>query len=255
MKIEGISAIVTGSAGGIGRAVVHTLLQSGAGKIGLLDRRQNMLDEYCSEIAEKYSKEKIIPLLADVRHPDQLKEAFDKFASFSKELHLLVNNAGVLLDGAIFAASFNGIKKYSLDDWRETIDSNLTGVFLCSQLAVEFMVKKRVKGLIVNITSISRQGRAGQSAYSSSKGGIASITFTLAQELATYNIRCCGIAPGLVDTPMAAKIPEAHREAMLANVAVKRMGQPEEIAHGVKFCIENEFFNGRILEIDGGVLY
>ncbi len=78
------------------------------------------------------------------------------------------------------------------------------------------------------------------------------MTFTLALELMPYNIRCVAIAPGLVQTPMADKIPEDARNKMISNVAVGRMGQPEEIAHGVLFCIENDFFNGRVLELDGG---
>ena len=78
------------------------------------------------------------------------------------------------------------------------------------------------------------------------------MTFTLAQELAPSGVRCVAIAPGVVDTPMAAKIPEAYRKQMLEHVAVGRMGRPEEIAHGVLFCVENDFFNGRVLELDGG---
>jgi 3-oxoacyl-[acyl-carrier protein] reductase len=127
-------------------------------------------------------------------------------------------------------------------------------MFLCSQLAVEHMFRKRSKGVIVNISSISRQGRAGQVSYSASKGGAASLTFTLAQELAPFGIRCVAIAPGLVATSMAEQIPEDRRKQMLSHVAVGRMGKPEEIAHGVLFCVENDFFNGRVLELDGGPL-
>ena len=148
--------------------------------------------------------------------------------------------------------SFRGVQRYSLENWQNTIDTNLRGVFLCSQIAVEQMFRKRCKGVIVNISSISRQGRAGQTAYSASKGAIASLTYTLAQELAPYGIRCAAIAPGLIDTPMAANIPEEARKKMIEQVAVRRMGRPEEIAHGVLFCVENDFFNGRVLELDGG---
>jgi 3-oxoacyl-[acyl-carrier protein] reductase len=114
------------------------------------------------------------------------------------------------------------------------------------------MFRKRTRGVIVNISSVSRQGRVGQTAYSASKGGIASMTFTLAQELAPYGIRCAAVAPGLVDTPMSDKIPGEAKKKMLEHVAVGRLGNPDEIAHGVLFCIENEFFNGRVLELDGG---
>ena len=194
----------------------------------------------------------MVPLTADVRNLDELSEAFEAFIRTAGGLEVLVNNAGVLLDGAMLSFSFRGVQRYSLENWQNTIDTNLRGVFLCSQIAVEQMFRKRCKGVIVNISSISRQGRAGQTAYSASKGAIASLTYTLAQELAPYGIRCAAIAPGLVDTPMAASIPKEARKKMLERVAVGRMGRPEEIAHGVLFCIENDFFNGRVLELDGG---
>ncbi|MGD0382168.1 MAG: SDR family oxidoreductase, partial [Thermoguttaceae bacterium] len=153
----------------------------------------------------------------------------------------------------LLSFSFRGIKRYAQEDWQTSIDTNLKGPFLCAQLAVEHMFRKRCKGVIINISSISRLGRAGQTAYSASKGGLTSMTFTLAQELMPYNIRCVAIAPGLVQTPMADKIPEDARKKMISSVAVGRMGRPEEIAHGILFCIENDFFNGRVLELDGGI--
>jgi 3-oxoacyl-[acyl-carrier protein] reductase len=165
---------------------------------------------------------------------------------------VLVNNAGVLIDGAMVSFSFKGVSRYPLESWRATLETNLTGSFLSAQLAAEQMIRKRAKGVIVNVSSISRQGRAGQSAYSASKGALASLTYTLAQELAPFKIRCVAVAPGLVDTPMAAQIPENYRKQMLSHVSAGRMGRPDEIAHGVRFCIENDFFNGRVLELDGG---
>lgn len=159
-----------------------------------------------------------------------------------------------MLDGALVSFSFKGVTRYSLDDWQTTIDTNLRGVFLCCQLGAEQMFRKRCQGVIVNISSVLRQGRPGQVAYSASKGGIVSLTFTLAQELAPWGIRCVAIAPGLVDTVMAQGIPPEYRKQMLEHVAVHRMGRPEEIAHAVLFCVENDFFNGRVLELDGGAV-
>ncbi len=193
-------------------------------------------------------------MLADVRDAEALTREFGTFVQQAGGLEVLINNAGVLIDGALLSFSFRGIKRYSQEDWQTSIDTNLKGPFLCTQLAVEHMFRKRCKGVIINISSISRMGRAGQTAYSASKGGLTSMTFTLAQELMPYNIRCVAIAPGLVQTPMADKIPEDARKKMISNTAVGRMGQPEEIAHGILFCIENEFFNGRVLELDGGAL-
>lgn len=252
MQLTGIRAIVTGATGGIGFATVKSLLAAGAGKVGMLARNPEKLDAAVAELQSDKADPRIVPMLADVRDAQALAKQFGDFVRQAGGLDVLINNAGVLIDGALLSFSFRGVTRYTQENWQTSIDTNLKGVFLCAQLAVEHMFRKRCNGVIINISSISRLGRAGQTAYSATKGGIASMTFTLAQELVPYNIRCVAIAPGLVQTPMSDKIPEEARKDMLSHVAVGRMGRPEEIAHGVLFCIENDFFNGRILELDGG---
>jgi 3-oxoacyl-[acyl-carrier protein] reductase len=252
MQVAGIRAIVTGATGGIGLATVRTLLAAGTGKVGMLARNREKLDAAVAGLQSDLSDSRIVPMLADVRDAEAVAEQMAGFVQNTGGLEVLVNNAGVLIDGALLSFSFRGVRRYSQEDWQTSIDTNLKGPFVCTQLAVEHMFRKRCKGVVVNISSISRLGRAGQTAYSASKGGVASMTFTLAQELMPYNIRCVAIAPGLVQTPMSDKIPEDARKKMLSHVAAGRMGQPEEIAHGVLFCIENDFFNGRVLELDGG---
>jgi 3-oxoacyl-[acyl-carrier protein] reductase len=252
MQLPGIRAIVTGATGGIGSAAVKALLAAGAAKVGMLARNRDKLDAAVAEMQSSKSDSRIFPMLADVRDADGMAGQFADFAQQAGGLDVLINNAGVLIDGALLSFSFRGIKRYSQEDWQTSIDTNLKGQFLCAQLAVEQMFRKRCPGVIINISSVSRLGRVGQTAYSASKGGVASMTFTLARELAPYNIRCAAIAPGLVQTPMAEKIPESARANMLSHVAAGRMGRPEEVAHAILFCIENEYFNGRILELDGG---
>jgi 3-oxoacyl-[acyl-carrier protein] reductase len=252
MDLKAVRAIVTGASGGIGLAIARALADAGASHVGLMARSQERLDAAVEGLRKDGPAGGIIPLLADVRDPEALAKVFKDFVEQSGGLDVLVNNAGVLLDGALLSISFKGIRRYSLDDWQTTMDTNLKGVFLCSQLAVEHMVRKRSKGVIVNISSYSRQGRPWQAAYSASKGGVASMTLTLAQELAPYGIRCVAIAPGMVDTSMAQKGSEEFRKKILDHVAVGRLGRPEEIAHAVLFSIENDFFNGRVLELDGG---
>ena len=251
MDLKAVRAIVTGASGGIGLTTARALAEAGASHVGLLARSQEKLDA-AVESLKQASPGVIIPILADVRDGDALKEGFGNFVEQAGGLDVLVNNAGVLLDGALLSVSFKGISRYSLEDWEATMDVNLKGVFLCSQIGVEQMVRKRTKGVIVNISSYSRQGRPWQAAYSASKGGVASMTLTLAQELAPYGIRCAAVAPGLVETAMAQKGSEQFRQKILDHVAAGRMGRPEEVAHAVLFCIENDFFNGRVLELDGG---
>jgi len=254
MKTEGIRAIVTGASSGIGLATAKALAAAGAACVGVMARSQDKLDAAVQAVVQDQHPARIVPLLADVRDREALAAAFAAFGEAAGGLDVLVNNAGVLLDGAMMSFSFRGVKRYSLEDWQATLDTNVTGVFHCSQLAVELMVRKRCKGVIVNISSLSRLGRIGQVAYSASKGAVASMTFTLAQECAPYGIRCVAVAPGFIETRMAERMSEEFRKATLARIAAGRMGQPEEIAHGVLFCIENDYFNGRVLELDGGVI-
>jgi 3-oxoacyl-[acyl-carrier protein] reductase len=251
MELNGVRAIITGAASGIGFATAKALLEAGAARVGLVARDPAKLSAAVDALKEA-GGDRITALEADVTDGDALAKAFATFAEAAGKLDVLVNNAGVLLDGAMVSFSFKGAARYPLESWRATLDTNLTGTFLCAQLAAEQMIRKRSKGVIINMSSISRQGRSGQTAYSATKGAVVSMTATLAQELAPFKIRCVAIAPGLVDTPMAERIPEDYRKTMLSHVAAGRMGKPEEIAHGVAFCIQNEFFNGRVLELDGG---
>jgi 3-oxoacyl-[acyl-carrier protein] reductase len=252
MQLNGLRAIVTGATGGIGFAAVKSFLNRGAAKIGLLAGNRQKLDAASAELKNAGYADRIIPMLSDVRDHETLSKEFASFTENAGGLDVLINNAGVLIDGALLSFSFKGINRYSEENWQTTIDVNLKGTFLCSQLAAEQMFRKRCKGVIVNISSVSRLGRAGQTAYSASKGGITSLTFTLARELIPYNIRCVAIAPGLVQTAMSDKIPETSKKTMLQHTAAGRMGTPEEIAHAIIFCVENDFFNGRVLELDGG---
>ncbi len=253
MEIQGIRAIVTGGAGGIGHATVEMLLQRGAAKIGVIDLAGDRLDETVSHFSETFGSDRIVALPTDLRDPAAIANAFSTFATNAAGIDVLINNAGILKQGALFGVSFKGISKFSLADWQEVIDINLTSYFICAQSAVELMVKKRIKGVIVNISSFTRNGFAGQSAYTASKGGVASLTNTLAKELAPYQIRCCAIAPGAIETAMTADLNDAYKKSLMDTIALKRFGAPAEIAHGIGFCIENDYFNGKILELDGGM--
>ena len=225
------------------------LLDAGAPKVGLLDSSEERLQAACQSLG--YPEDRCLPLNADVRDARQVKGAVDQFVEWSGSLNAVVHAAAVLLDGAIASVSFQGIRQYPIEHWDATLDTNLKGAFLVNRETLPRMMSKK-GGVVIHISSVSRAGRAGQSAYSASKGGIVSLAASLAQELAPYGIRSVAIAPGLVDTPMAEQIPEVHRKDMLSRVAAGRMGRPEEIAHATRFCIENDFFNGRVLEVDGG---
>ena len=134
------------------------------------------------------------------------------------------------------------------------IGVNLTGVFLCAREAAAHMIECGNGGVIVNISSISRVGNAGQTNYSAAKAGVESMGVVWAKELARYGIRVGSVAPGFTHTDILASMrPEVLRQAHGARCRLKRLGQPEEIAQAVRFIFENDFFTGRCLDVDGGL--
>jgi 3-oxoacyl-[acyl-carrier protein] reductase len=249
MHIDGKNVIVTGASGGIGTAIVQMLLEKGAAKVGLLSRSD---DKLAALVAELGVPERTIALPADVTDEEAVTRTITAFVERAGRLDALVNGAGILLDGALFSATFKGMARYSIENWEQTQRTNAMGTFLCTRAAVEQMVRKRAPGVIVNLSSIARMGYPGQTAYAASKGAVASMTLTWAKELAPLKIRCCAIAPGMIDTPMAQSVPEKRRQDVISAMAAGRLGTPAEVAHAVQFCLENDFFSGKILELDGG---
>ncbi|HMA00481.1 MAG TPA: SDR family oxidoreductase, partial [Steroidobacteraceae bacterium] len=170
-------------------------------------------------------------------------------------LNGLVNNAGILRDGLLVKKDRETGKVIRLtsDQWNAVIGVNLTGVFLCAREAAAHMIERGNGGVIVNISSISRAGNAGQSNYSAAKAGVESMSVVWAKELARYGIRCGSIAPGFTHTEILSAMRPEVLDKLTAPVPLKRLGEPEEIAHAVLFIFENDFFTGRCLEVDGGL--
>ncbi len=130
---------------------------------------------------------------------------------------------------------------------------NLTGVFLCTREVAAKMIELKSQGAIVNISSISRAGNMGQANYSAAKAGVAADTVVWAKELARYGIRVAGVAPGFIETEMTLSMKPEALDKMTAGIPLRRMGKPEEIAHSVAYIFENDYYTGRILELDGGL--
>src|SRR6266850_1151083 len=141
----------------------------------------------------------------------------------------------------------------ALFEWNAVIGVNLSGVFLCAREAAAHMIELGNGGVIVNISSISRAGNAGQSNYSAAKAGVESMGVVWAKELARYGIRVGSIAPGFTHTEILSSMRPEVLDKLTAPVPLKRLGQPDEIAHAVLFIFENDFFTGRCLEVDGGL--
>ncbi len=190
----------------------------------------------------------------NVAKEDQVVKTFDQVVADFGRLDVVVNNAGIIKDGLLIKFKDGKVTgKMGLDQWQAVIDVNLTGVFLCGREAAERMITLGNGGVIINISSISKAGNAGQSNYSAAKAGVTAMTVTWAKELARFGIRVGSIAPGFTRTDLLSGMPPEMLEKVTAPVPLKRLGLPEEIAHAAVFMAENDFFTGRAIDLDGGL--
>ncbi len=244
MEITGKRIIITGGARGMGRQFAVDMQKIGA-KPYVLDVLQENIDELEKEMG-------ISGKVVDVTDESQVVSFFKEYTDKNGPPDVLINNAGITADGLFVRKKGEEMKKLSMSAWQKVIDVNLTGVFLCGREAAAQMVDHEVKGVIINISSISRAGNFGQTNYSASKAGVAAMTVSWAKELARNNIRVGAIAPGYINTEMVAKIDSSVIDKITAQIPVGRLGEMSEISQAVRFIIECDFFNGRVMEVDGG---
>lgn len=251
MQIKNKTFVITGAAQGLGEAISLTLAKHGA-KFALLDINADRLDRTlnaCKQAgAEGYA------FTCDVADETSVRRCFVSIEEQLGPIAGLVNNAGILRDGMLVKVKDGEIiDRMSLEQWQQVIDINLTGVFLCGREAASSMIRNGEGGVLINISSISRAGHTGQSNYAAAKAGVVALSATWAQELARYNIRSAAIAPGVFETEMVASLkPEAH-DRITSAVPLQRTGTVDELAQAVEFIIENDYYSGRILELDGGL--
>jgi 3-oxoacyl-[acyl-carrier protein] reductase len=185
-------------------------------------------------------------------------QAFVEFAHGAMGgLNALVNNAGVIRDGLLVKKDRHtgDIKKMTSPQWQAVIDVNLTGATYIVRDTVAKMVETGEKGVIVNMSSIARHGNRGQSNYVAAKAALAANTRTWSLEFQKLGIRVGAVAPGMVETPMTAGMNQKALDHWVSTIPVGRIGQPEDIFLAVKFVIECEFFNGRTIDVDGGLSF
>ena len=249
MNLENSVTLITGAARGLGAAIARGVASRGATPV-LVDLDEASLDrtrQACEALGAEVGH-----YAADVSREADVERLFEQTVKDFGRLDALINNAGILRDGLLVKAKEGEIvDKLSLEQWQAVIDVNLTGVFLCGREAAAQMIRLGSRGCIVNMSSVSRAGNFGQSNYSASKAGVAALTVVWARELARHGIRVNAIAPGFVKTEMVASMRPEILEKVTAGIPAGRLCEPEEIAHAAIYLLENDYMNGRVLEIDG----
>lgn len=244
MILKDKKAFITGGSQGIGKAIALVLAEAGA-DVAIGGRNLEKLNFVAEELQS--TGRRILPIQVDVTQADSIRNAFSRVGTEFARLDILVNNAGVTQDGLLL--------RMKVEDWDVVLDSNLKGVFLCTQEAIKIMLRQRY-GRIINISSVVGQtGNAGQSNYVASKAGIDGFTRSIAQEVASRNITVNSIAPGFIDTAMTQALPDAVRAKLLERIPLGRMGLDREVAYGVKFLASDEaaYITGHVLNINGGM--
>jgi len=248
MEIKGHSAIVTGGASGLGAATARTLAAAGA-KVAVLDVNEKAAAEMAAEL-------KGVAIACDVADSASAEAAIKKVSQAHGPARILINCAGVGPAKRIVGRD----GPMPLADYERVIKINLIGTFNMLRLAAAAMqalppLPEGERGVIVNTASVAAfEGQIGQSAYASSKGGVAALTLPAAREFSQFGIRVLAIAPGIFGTPMLKALPQEAQDSLGASVPFpKRLGEPREFAALVVHCIHNGYLNGEVIRIDGAL--
>ncbi len=252
MRLEDAKIIVTGGAQGLGRHFAKRIVEAG-GQVVAGDVNEEGLRSLAEEA--KGDKGKLFVRKLDVADEADIGSFVEHAHTEMGGLNGLVNNAGILKDGLLVKKDreTGQVTKLSRADWQRVIDVNLTGATLMVRDVVAKMAETNQKGVVVNMSSIARHGNRGQSNYAAAKAALATNTKTWSQEFARFGIRVGAIAPGMVETPMTQGMNQKARDALVAAIPVARIGLPEDIWLAVRFVIECEYFNGRTIDVDGGL--
>ncbi len=252
MKLSDLKIIVSGGAQGMGRHFAIRLVEAGA-SVAIGDVNEAGLAE-TKEAAKGPGK--IFAKKIDVSKEDEVATFVDWAHKEMGGLNGLINNAGILRDGLLVKIDreTGAIKTLTKDQWDAVIAVNLTGATMLARDTVKKMAETGQKpGVIVNMSSIARYGNRGQSNYSAAKAALAANTKTWASEFASFGIRVGAVAPGMIETPMTQGMNQKARDALVAAIPVGRIGVPEDIWLAVKFVLECDYFDGRTIDVDGGL--
>ena len=247
MLIKDQVILITGGGRGIGRHLVEDLSHH-AKKILVVDKDADALDDLRSGGSD------VSCYVCDLTDYNDVKRTISTIAIEEPPVTVLINNAGLIHSEPLINLLSKDEKTHRLETWHKTLDTNLSSVFYVTSFVVERMVADRTKGAIINISSIAAKGNAGQSAYSAAKAAVNALAVTWSKELAMFGIRSAAIAPGFFDAPSTRDaLSEANLKKWEKSTPSGRLGELDEISQAIRFVIETDFYNGKILELDGGL--
>jgi 3-oxoacyl-[acyl-carrier protein] reductase len=245
MSLQGRTAIVTGAAQGIGRAIAEALAQAGA-DIAVADLDPSRSAETVAAV-ENIGR-KALNLKVNVADAGETKSMVEQVLKAWGKVDILVNNAGITRDGLLL--------RMKEEDWNLVLQINLNGTFNCTKAVLQPMTKQRY-GRVVNIASIVGViGNAGQANYSASKAAVIGFTKTVGREYASRNVTVNAVAPGFIDTAMTHGLSADVKDALLKQIPLGRLGTPADIAAAVRFLVSEEasYITGHVLHVNGGML-
>jgi 3-oxoacyl-[acyl-carrier protein] reductase len=247
VDLRGKKVVLTGGVRGLGRCMLDELVSKEA-KVAVFDIDAQGLHE----LKERSG---VYCINCDVSNYEQVVAATSEYHKHFGAADVLINNAGILYSASLVKIGASGIEKHDVALWNRVLAADLSSVFYMTVCIVEKMIMTRTRGVIMNISSVSASGNAGQSAYSAAKAGVNALTATWAKELGAMGIRVVGVAPGFTETDSTKQaLSDAVLQDIVNKVPLRRLGRPEEIADGVLSVIENDFFNGKVIELDGGLI-
>jgi 3-oxoacyl-[acyl-carrier protein] reductase len=242
IDLTGKTAFVTGSTRGIGHAIARALHAAGA-KVAVVGRDRARAEAVAAELGDRTAG-----VACDVAQADQVEAAIAAAERALGPIDILVNNAGLTRD--------NILLRLTDADWNAVLDANLKGAFHTTRAVIKGMMKRRA-GRIVNITSIvGLTGNKGQANYAASKAGLIGFTKSVAKEYASRGILANCVAPGFIETDMTAALPDEARATLLQDIALGRLGRPEDVAGAVLFLASDlaGYVTGQVLVVDGGMV-
>ena len=246
MDLRGKCILITGGANGIGRALAEAFSNIEKTTIIIFDKE--------SATKVSFSNPNIFYENCDISNPSKVKDAIVQIDKKFGQIDILINNAALVHNEPLISWTGQGVVQHDITTWDDVIQTNINAVFYVTSQTVSSMISHRNHGVVINISSICASGNAGQSAYSASKAAVNAMTVSWAKELGPLNIRFVSVAPGFIETNTTLdSLTKDQLKSLARQTPVRKLGSIDEVVKTIKFVINNDFVNGTVIEVNGGL--